>query len=492
MAISFNNIPSTLRVPIIAVEFNNANAQQGPDQQPYSVLMFAQKLADGTAVANAPVLVSSPSIGRTLGGQGSQLHHMVETYFKNNNVAPLYVMPLSDAAGTKATGTIVVTGPSTASGTIALYIAGRRIAVSVASGDASTAIATAINAAINANLDLPVVASVATSTVTVTAKHFGEIGNAIDMRHSYYADEALPAGITLTVAAKLTSGATNPTLTTAIAAMGDLSYNSIIFPYTDSASLGLIKTEMDRRFGPLVMKDGVVYAAKDDTVANLQTLGNTHNNQQVSIMGSAGSPLPAYEWAAAIGATVAFYAPIDQARPLRTLPLVPAFGAVMAPSRAARLTLTEQNTLLYSGISTFEVDADGVVQMSRMITTYKTNSAGASDTSYLQVETMNTLSFLRYSFRNYFARKYPRHKLASNGTRFGPGQAVVTPLIAKAEAIAHFRQLEALGLVEDAESFKANIIVERNLTDVNRLDFYLPYDVVNQLFTIGAQIGFRL
>ena len=88
--------------------------------------------------------------------------------------------------------------------------------------------------------------------------------------------------------------------------------------------------------------------------------------------------------------------------------------------------------------------------------------------------------------------KYPRHKLADDGTRFGPGQAIVTPKTMKAEAVARFTQWETLGLVEGAEQFKRDLIIERNAQDPNRLDHLLPPDLINQLRVNGVQIAFLL
>ena len=86
--------------------------------------------------------------------------------------------------------------------------------------------------------------------------------------------------------------------------------------------------------------------------------------------------------------------------------------------------------------------------------------------------------------------KFPRHKLADDGTRFGAGQAVLTPKTAKAEALAKFSEWEERGLVENAEQFRNDIIVERNRQNPNRLDFMLPPDLINQLMVTAAQIGF--
>ena len=47
-------------------------------------------------------------------------------------------------------------------------------------------------------------------------------------------------------------------------------------------------------------------------------------------------------------------------------------------------------------------------------------------------------------------------------------------------------------LVEGIDQFKNDLVVERNAQDVNRLDFLLGPDLINQLRVIGAQIQFLL
>jgi len=68
----------------------------------------------------------------------------------------------------------------------------------------------------------------------------------------------------------------------------------------------------------------------------------------------------------------------------------------------------------------------------------------------------------------------------------------LTPLGGKAEAVRIFQGWEELGLVENLEQFKNDIVVERNAQDPNRLDFLLPPDLINGLKIIAAQIQFLL
>jgi phage tail sheath gpL-like len=51
--------------------------------------------------------------------------------------------------------------------------------------------------------------------------------------------------------------------------------------------------------------------------------------------------------------------------------------------------------------------------------------------------------------------------------------------------------MEEKGLVENFDDFKANLVVERNATDANRLDFSLPPNLINGLQRTAAQIQFR-
>ena len=83
-------------------------------------------------------------------------------------------------------------------------------------------------------------------------------------------------------------------------------------------------------------------------------------------------------------------------------------------------------------------------------------------------------------------------RYGNDGTRFGANQVVVTPAVGKAEAVGLFRQWEELGLVEDAEQFKRDLVVERDITDANRLNFLLPPDLINQLRVTAATIQFRI
>lgn len=490
MTINFNQLSNSLRVPFVGVEFDSSRAQQGPALLAYQGLIIGQKLVGGAAAADSLVRVTSVDQAITAGGRGSMLHRMALAWFASNKSTPLWLGVLADnGAGVAAQGTITVTGPATATGTIALYLGGERVTVGVTSGDVQNTIATNIAAAINAALDLPITASPATNVVTWTFRHKGVVGQSYDVRHSFRDGEALPAGVTLAITGT-TAGTTNPVLTTLIANMADLWFQVWAHPYTDATSLTAIETELASRAGPMRAQDGQAITSIAGNFSAHTSLGGGRNSPYSEIWAQPGaSPLiPPMEFAAEIAAVIALAAQADPARPMQTLALTRA----IAPAETDQWSLDERNLFLFDGISTTRRTAGGGVALERAITTYQTSPSGADDTAYLDATTMFTLMYLRYSFRVRMQAKYPRHKLANDDTRFGSGQAVITPKGGKAEAVAWFREMEALGLVEGFDQFKRDLVVERNVSNPNRLDFLLPPDLINGLQIVAAQIQFRL
>ncbi len=487
--ISFNQIPIDIRTPGHYIEIDNTKAVQGLPAIHHKILVIGQRLPAGTVAAGVPTRITSAAQAEEAFGRGSMLSAMFNALKAANSYTESWGVALDDnGAGAAALGSLAFSGTVTETGTLSLYIGGQRLQAGIVAAQATTAIATNVAAAINAQTDLPVTAAVDganLSKVNLTARHKGENGNYIDLRLNYYFGERTPKGLTVAIVA-MAGGTGNPDVQTAITAIGAEQYHTMIMPFTDASNLGKIETELSTRFGPMVQKEGHAFAAASGLHSAIGTLGDGRNSPHLSIMGAGKSPTAPWVWAAVTGAVDAFEP--DPARPRQTLPL----PGCLAPVEADRYTRSERNLHLYDGISTFIVDAGGTVLIERLITTYQTNAFNVPDISYLDIETLRTIAYLRYSVRSRIALKFPRYKLANDGTRFGPGQAIVTPKIIRAELIALFRQWEEAGLAENFEQFKTDLIVERNTTDPNRVDAVIPPDVINQFRVFAASVQFRL
>jgi phage tail sheath gpL-like len=486
MSISFNTIPASIRVPGHYIEFDNSRAVQGLPAIFHKIVVFGQRLAAGAVLANVPTRIMSGAQAEQAFGRGSMLAEMLKALKAANNYTEVWAIAQDDAgAGVAGTKTITITGAATEAGTVRLLIGGQLVEAAVANAATPTDVAVAIVAAVAANTSLPFTAANAVGVVTLTAKHKGVDAAAVDVRANYYFGDKTPAGIVMVIAAGV-AGTTNPDVALGIAAMGAEHYHTWIVPYTDAANLAKFEAEALTRWGPLAQKEAQAFTAVAGTLATGTALGNTRNSQFLTILDAGFSPTPAYLQAAIVGAVDADEP--DPARPRQTL-LLP---GILPPAVEQRRTQSERNTQLYAGISTVMIDTGGHVMIERLITTYKTNAFGVPDISYLDIETMRTIAYLRFSVRARIALKFPRHKLANDGTNFGPGQAIVTPSVIRAELISLFRQWEDAGLAENFEQFKTDLIVERSGTDPNRVDAVIPPDVINQFRVFAGQVQFRL
>jgi len=367
------------------------------------------------------------------------------------------------------------------------------VQVAVGSTDTADAVAAAINTAINAATDLPVTSTVATNVVTLLCRWKGATGNDITVLDSFRGvagGESLPTGVALAYVA-MASGATNPTLTSAITAMGDDPYDFVIHPYTDSTSLDAMDTEFGDSSGRWSWSRqvyGHCYSAYRGTLSSLAAVGDLRNGPHHTVWGfEADCPFPSWEGAASYGARNAVFIAADPARSTQTGELT----GLLAPRAGKRFIWSERNSLLSHGIATSYV-VSGVLRIERAITTYQKNTFGQPDPSYLDSETLHTAAYVLRYLSNAITSKYSRHKLANDGTRYGAGNAIVTPAVIRGELLAAYDVLEDLGIVENKDAFAAHLIVERDSLNPNRLNVLFPPDYVNQLRVFAVLNQFRL
>jgi phage tail sheath gpL-like len=154
--------------------------------------------------------------------------------------------------------------------------------------------------------------------------------------------------------------------------------------------------------------------------------------------------------------------------------------------------MSELNGLSLNGMATQRTESDNVPMIARETTMYQLNLYGNPDDAYTDATTLATLAKLLRNQRQAITSKFPRHKLADDGTRFGPGQAIVTPKSAKAELVSQYRIDEFNGLVENAQAFIENLIVERDSNDPTRMNVLYPPDLINGLRLFAVLCQFRL
>jgi phage tail sheath gpL-like len=504
MPISFDSIPANWRMPLFWAEIDPSMAGLPIVRQP--ILLVGSMITESDATTGVTAGIAVPDVPRPIGtqaeadhqyGEGSELACMFAASFANNFAQEIWALPVAPLAGSiAATGDISIDAVPTEAGMLHLYIAGHHVGIVCGTTDTPDTIATALAAAINDIPSLPVTAAAATDTVTLTCKTKGVNGNDISLTLNYYGKvggQALPPGMAVTMPASLSGGAGVPDYTNAIANLGEHEYEYVALANTDSNTLFDFEQEWGfddtGRWGWMRQLYGHLFAAKRDDYSDLIVFGETRNFGPTSIMGVEPlAPSPTYEWAAAYASKSARALTNDPARPLQTLSL----NKILPARPEDTFILPEVNSLSGVGIATQKRGSDGQPMIMRDTTTYQLNLYGQSDDAYELVTTMATLARLIRNQRQAITSKFPRHKLANDGTRFGVGQKIVTPKIVKAELVAEYRIDEFNGLVEDVASYKANLIVERDPNNPNRLNVLYPPDLVNQLRIYAVLVQFRL
>lgn len=496
MAVQFNRIPQGLRIPGFFYEVDPTKAALTDD--PGRMVVIAQKLAAGIAVAGQLYPIPSLDRAKELFGVGSQVALLVAGIKRADPFGLLYAIGLADAGGTtKATMTITVTAAATAAGQVPLWIGGVPVPVILSGSETINQTATAIGAAINAAPDLPVVATVLNAVVTLEARNGGTLGNDIDVRLGWLGaagGEALPASFAATLnTAALAGGATDPTVTAAFAALGDTTYDYVVMPYTDATNLNAADAAMGDNGGRWSynrMVWGHVFTAKRGSVATCQTLGLGRNGAHVSILPVWQTPTLLLDWLGAAAGAAAVVLRNDPARPVQEIEI----PGVLAPppGSTGRFTMAERNTLLYSGVSTYEVGADNIVRIERLVSTYQLNALGQVDEAWLAVEKIYTLMRVLRRLQAAWRAAFPRAKLAANGTRAGADSGVVTPSIGKAMVVAEMRRQERDGLLANVDGMIPFLHLEINGQNPDRMDMVFPPPLIGQLRMTAVLAQFRV
>jgi len=490
MTIPFSNVPQTL-VPGPYIEIQ-AQRLSSPGEFVRPTVLTGQMTSTGTATENTAYLVSSSAQGRTLFGRGSCASHMIDAYLKNNPNSSVYCIGIDDAVGTAATGTLQVTHAATGAGSIFLYVGGRRVVVAVGSSDTVDTIAAAIEAACDALPDLPVVASSATDTVTFTAVHKGTVGNGIDLRVNYRGangGEELPAGVTLTIVAMgaVVAGATDPTLDATTGLHAD-EYDFIVPWICTDTNLDNWQEVVAEYWLTVDQRMPYVIAGTTDTNANQLTLGGLRNAPHETVMGLPKSPTPGYEIAAALAGVATRVLSLKPYSGLTGIPLV----GVLAPASADRLTWAERSALLDAGIATCTVGNDGTVYIERERATYKTDSSGAPDGAWLDMQRSTRARRIVRRCKARINRDFfsSGMVIVDDNRTVSAGEDAVSTSTVKGSLVAEASSMYDDKLIVDLEAFKSGIAVEQDGTDQNRINLYLPINQTAALRIIAAVANF--
>lgn len=480
-------IPQNNLIPGSYTEFDKSAALQGDPAKPHRVLLVGGVPAASSGAKLEVTRIGSE--GEALATWGpSVLSSVAWGFFRVNRRVRVDAIALPEpSAGTAATATITASGTATAAGLIVVRLNNVSIEVGAELGDDADALHAAIKAAIDEAAskrpyELPLSATVTSDPgeVTITAGQKGALGNS----HTLSIEGSIE-GLTFTVAA-FSGGLGNEDSGDAVAALGDVQYDTVVLGLPEDSWAPWHALMVDR-WGPMVQKDGMLFAAASGTHGALTTLGDGLNWQYLVLLGSGKSPTPPWVWAAQAAAGDTKNPDTPRPRFGMTLP------DCAPPAEGSEFTAEERQLLLEVGVSTYRVTPGGQSIVERLITTYTLDEAtGTPDPVYRNLSTMRNLAYLRWSWNALLERKYSDANVADDGVRVAPGKKVITPSVIRGEAVSWFQRMEFDGRVEDFDAFKSLLEVWRDANDVERMNVISPPDLINELVTFATTVAFRL
>lgn len=438
-----------------------------------SIAIIAQKLAAGTADENTPIQVFSEGDVVTQAGVGSVAHLMAKAALDSNRNINLTMVYQDDAVGTKAGGSLTVTGTATASGTLILWIGNERVEIAVANTDIAADIAALINVAIgNAQNRLPVSSTVALAVVTTAARNSGTIGNSIPMA----IDDSGVTGVTVAVV-QLASGATDPVLQDALDSLSGTDVRNIVTQWNDSTNLGTLETFLRDEAQPIEGRrrlgwSGVSFVS----VATVNSLANGVDYERISIgyaRNTAADLRGKYIEFQVAAAYVAAYTRItDPAQPRNTEILggMPStnFGDVLSPS--------EQQSLLENGVTPLVTNSNQV-EILRSVST-KTTTNSVTDFTLLDIQKTDSLDFVALALENMYKINYSQTK--------------ITPRILasiKSSVLAQLYLIEQLEIVRNVKENESGVIVTEKVGAApGTLSIKVPSRIVDGLHVIDQDL----
>lgn len=475
------NVPFPIpEVPGIYLRFNNSLAKGDPSQ-PHRVVLIGTRLSTGTVSAHVPRQVNSGTEADGFWGQGSMLAEMCKAFLAQRSKIELWGVGVNEEAeGTAATGTIAISGTSTAAGELVLWIAGVRVRVIVPSGTAAGSVVDDVVAKINGMPTLPVSAADGTTEVDLTVKWKGASGNDVDVRLD--PNFKVPPGLTVTIT-EPASGASDPEIDGALAALGNTQYHTVATGYVDTTNLGHLDDFLRPRWGETVKTEGHGFAGHTGSYGDVTTLAGSLNSEFTTICAPGPSPSPPWLWAAAVAGVDARETVRDVNAGREGLVI----EGLRPPAQEDEFSFDELNTLLENGISTFTADANGRVNIQKLVTTYTQDGDGFEDKSYHLVTTMRTLSRLRFDLIVLRAR-YKGWKVAKDET-LGSIPNVMTAKKLRNALLGLYEKWRGRGIVQLIDEFAADLIVqvEENGTD---LVAFIPVRLVYPLNAIAGELAF--
>jgi phage tail sheath gpL-like len=399
----------------------NVTFQATAEVLPRKIVIIGTYDAAKTAVVDEVAVRSlSPAETGSIYGFGTPVHRLHLKSALGAQGIETWILPQAETSAESA-GEIDFTGSTgVLAGTLAVYISGDRIPVTITAAMTVEEIADAVVAAVNADINTPVIASktAVTFEVELDAKTMGVDGDDIDISLNIESTDTMPTGITAAITA-MTGGAGVPTIADALNGLGiddnanEAGFTEMIHGYgQDSTTLDAISTYVGEGNGFTGLYAKTVArpfrSLTGDTVADAAGLTaqivisdarlDDRSQGVVSVPGSQSAPT---EIAAQ---TLGHMARINNVRAEESYNNVTLIG-VQPGATAERWTSSydSRDTAVKAGISPTLVQA-GVVKLQNVVSFYRPASVPVTSNGYREMVNISKLQNILASQKVNFER----------------------------------------------------------------------------------------
>ena len=264
--------------------------------------------------------------------------------------------------------------------------------------------------------------------------------------------------------------------------IGDRLFDLII-PADDEGGTGSIKALLTNRWNAVSALYGlelqVVRGANAATIIAEETQDNPY---LAKLAVSDGNPSPSYEVAAAAGQQVYARYANDPVLSYNNL----ALNGISAPPLPQQFNEAARQSILQALTGTVKYDKDGTCRLEAVPLAWKPDGGG-----FYYVSNGFTVMYVGRIFANLLGQYISNFKFhdtsAPNGTPVPPGAVSLSTI--RADLIGLYAQLVGEGIVEDADTFVNNLVVQRNAATPSKLEVVLPVNIQNAIRQIAITVS---
>jgi len=447
-----------------------------------NMLIIAPRLSAGRINAGVPAQVFSPQQAAEFWGAGSIMHRMVSAAFRQHSALSLTGCAVDDSAnGVAASATVTFTGTASATGTVTLWVGTDRVTVRVDKDDTAAVAVTRLRTEISNNRpNLPVTATAAAGVLTLTAKNKGTAGNHLGQK-GRPAVQVEVSGITAQTTV-YTGGAGDPDLAEALSKVAGERYHIIAIPFGTIEAARALSEHLTEVSNEINQRGGRGFMFIDGDFSAAFTFAQSINDKRMCVGYIYGAKRFPFENAAAFAAMQA-----AQPSPWLATNNVELIGCD-APGIPDRFIWNETNTLLWNGITPFEVGAGDRVRCVRAISTYIKNDAGAEDDTFLDSFKIATADYTRDAVRVRHLNDFQNKILRDNHVEGEPPN-VITPADVRSTNLDVCRRIEREGGLNNVNHFADQFVSTRDPNVPGRVNSVIPIDIVDAAHIMANTIS---